>query len=62
MTNRQKLIETNIYDLLCEMNKAITGFKCDCVMEALTGFKIKYSSYCCDSCGECIARWLNEEA
>ena len=29
MTNREKLIETNIYDLLCNMNKAITGFQCD---------------------------------
>lgn len=59
MINRKKLLKMSIYDLLCEMNKAITGFKCDCVMEALTGFKI---TYCCDSCGECIARWLNEEA
>lgn len=66
MTNRQKLIETNIYDLLCNMNKAITGFQCDCVMEAVTGDKIKNNALCdafCDySCGECIARWLGEEA
>ncbi len=62
MTNRQKLIETNIYDLLCNMNKAITGFQCDCVMCALTDGEITYSSDCCESCGECIARWLGEEA
>ena len=62
MTNREKLIKTNIYDLLCEMNKAITGFKCDCVMQALTGGRIEYSAFCSDSCGECIAKWLSEEA
>ena len=62
MTNRQKLIETNIYDLLCNMNKAITGFQCDCVMCALTDGKITYSSDCWGSCGECIAKWLGEEA
>ena len=62
MTNRQKLIETNIYDLLCSINKAITGFSCYCVMCALTDVGINYSSDCCESCGECIARWLNEEA
>jgi hypothetical protein len=62
MTNREKLLKSNIFDVLCDMNKAITGFQCDCVMCALTDGRITYSSHCCDNCGECIARWLGEEA
>lgn len=62
MTNREKLLKSNIFDVLCDMNKAMTGFRCDCVMQALTGGRIDYSSHCCDNCGECIARWLGEEA
>ena len=62
MTNRQKLIETNIYDVLCNMNKAITGFSCDCVMCALTDGEKTYGTECGGKCGECIAKWLNEEA
>lgn len=66
MTNRQKLIETNIYDLLCNINKAITGFNCDCVMEAVTGSKIRNNplcdAFCNDTCGQCIQNWLDEEA
>lgn len=61
MTNREKLIQTNIYDVLLDLNKAITGFTCDCVMAALTEGKIEYSAFCCDSCSECIAKWLDEE-
>lgn len=62
MTNREKLIQTNIYDLLCNMNKAITGFNCDCVMAALTDGEKTYGTECGSKCGECIAKWLNEEA
>ena len=62
MTNREKLIKTNIYDLLCNMNKAITGFHCDCVMHCLTEGEKGYSCECGGKCGECIAKWLNEEA
>lgn len=61
MTNREKLIQTNIYDLLCNMNKAMTGFNCDCVMAALTEGEKTYGTDC-GSCGECIAKWLGEEA
>ena len=66
MTNRQKLIKTYIFDLLCELNKAITCFSCDCVMEALTCGKIHNNllcdEFCNDACGQCISNWLDEEA
>lgn len=62
MTNREKLIQTNIYDVLCNMNKAMTGFSCDCVMCALTDGEKTYGTECGGKCGECIAKWLNEEA
>ena len=62
MTNREKLTKTNIYDMLCDLNKAMAGFRCDCIMDALTDGKNDYSALCCGSCGECIAKWLSEEA
>ena len=62
MTNREKLIQTNFYDMLCNMNKAMTGFNCDCVMAALTEGEKTYGTDCGSKCGECIAKWLNEEA
>lgn len=62
MTNRQKLIQTNIYDLLCNLNKALTGYWRDCIMDALTDGEKAYGTGCCGKCGECIAKWLNEEA
>ena len=61
MTNREKLIQTNIYDVLCNMNKAITGFRCDCVIAALTDGEKTYGTECGGKCGDCIQNWLNEE-
>lgn len=61
MTNRQKLIQTNIYDLLCNMNKAMAVYSFDCVMCALTDGEKTYGKECCGKCGECIAKWLSEE-
>lgn len=59
MTNRQRLIDTNIYDLLCNLNKNLQEGKtyCECIMQALS-----VKSKCDYKCGKCIAKWLNEEA
>lgn len=59
MTNRQKLIETNIYDLLCNINKNLLKESPygACIMQGLdVNYKCEYN------CGECIAKWLGEEA
>ena len=64
MTNREKLTKTNIYDLLCTIQKAlleddgkISGL---CVIE-----DIERKPRSCPEgspCGMCIANWLNTEA
>lgn len=65
MTNRQKLIETNIYDLLCNINKNLAEVNPNgaCIMKALNAnynYKCEYIlEY---NCGDCIQNWLNEEA
>ena len=68
MTNREKLTKTNIYDLLCRMQRS--AFFADselsglCVIENITGCERPCPGE--DSfgyvCPECIARWLGEEA
>lgn len=67
MTNRQKLLKTSEYDILCRMNRNI---KCGavCVIEAIQGgfadeLDMLDISECRshESCEECIQKWLNEE-
>ena len=57
MTNREKLIQTNIYDLLCRINSQMP---CFCIIQAL-GDENK-PDICDDKCDKCIESWLNEEA
>ena len=65
MTNREKLIKTNIYDLLCTIQKALMedGGKISglCVIE-----DIERKPRSCPEegsmCGMCIANWLNQDA
>lgn len=62
MTNRDYLIKhTNIYDLLCRMQKNGS----DCVIEQITGTPQgkrceKHEIGWVTQCRECIASWLNE--
>lgn len=64
MTNREKLIKTNIYDLLCTIQKALIEDGCEisglCVIEDIE----RKPRTCPDgiTCGMCIANWLNQEA
>lgn len=64
MTNREKLIKTNIYDLLCTIQKALIEDPCGnisglCVIEDIE----KKPRSCPEgsTCGMCIANWLNQE-
>jgi len=59
MTNREKLLKSNIFDVLCDMNKNLLkespyGV---CIMQGLD-----VDRECEYNCGECIAKWLGEEA
>jgi hypothetical protein len=64
MTWRQKLLHTNLYDLLCRMQENGN----DCVIAQITG-KPQYercekheSGWAITQCRKCIAEYLNEEA
>ena len=62
MTNREKLLHTNLYDLLCRMQKN----ESDCVIKQITG---EPQDERCENheigwvldCRSCIAAWMNEE-
>lgn len=61
MTNREKLIQTNIYDLLCRIDKGIKS-QATCVIETLDKDNACKRCDLGKQCPECIAKWLNEEA
>lgn len=61
MTNREKLIKTNIYDLLCKINDSFLDNEGDCILTAL-GVDICVRCKVEATCTGCIAKWLNEEA
>lgn len=61
MTNRERLSRMCLYDLLVEMNSAIVGSHVECVLETLDP-EHERGIYCIGVCGECIGRWLNEDA
>lgn len=68
LTNRDKLIKTSPYDLLCEIQSALSSSDDNisglCIIEDIT----KRARQCPEEnwfgsrCRECIANWLNEEA
>lgn len=60
MTNREKLLNTNIYDLLLSMNEIVIRSSCyeTCILEAL---EKEYAECTDNSCEECIQNYLNKE-
>ena len=60
MTNREKLLSTNIYDLLLAMNKIIIQLSHSetCVIDALEQ-KFFYCEHV--TCDKCIQKYLNKE-
>lgn len=60
MTNREKLLNTNIYDLLLAINKRIIkrSHAETCVLEALEDTHIVCGNITCD---KCIQRYLNKK-
>ena len=67
MTNRERLLKTNMYDLLMNMNKnlgpTVPGYGGRCIMDALIGDDQKVADRCLGTnrCDECIQAYLNEE-
>ena len=62
MKNREYLNGQNLCDMLCEINKPIIAYRCDCIMEALADeSRVDRCTHNHGNCRECIAAWLNEE-
>lgn len=59
MKNRERLLNTNQYDLLIRMqNNLEKGMEIYCILDIITG-KLKQCNGM--ECEECIQQWLNEE-
>lgn len=59
MTNREKILKTNIYDLMRTIAKS------GCPLAIITGKygpEVEEWQDCTEVCAECIQKWLNEEA
>lgn len=66
MTNRDKLLETNEYDLLVKIQEAMID-GCCCIIDAITGqchpckwYDVSHTALP-DDCRDCIQKWLNEK-
>lgn len=59
MTNREKLLKYNEYDILVSIqNYFLENSNCNCILETLTSEYIP----CRSTCKECIQKWLNSDA
>ena len=59
MTNREKILKTNIYDLMMTITKR------GCPLAIVTGKygpEVEEWQDCIEDCAKCIQKWLNEEA
>lgn len=68
MTNREKLLHTSEYDLLCRMNdKSMPGFLCVLQMlDEKNRVRVRCDNFGGydkrETCHKCIASWLNERS
>ena len=66
MTNRDKLLETNEYDLLVKIQEAMVD-GCCCIIDAISGQRYPCKWYdetdraLSDDCKDCIQKWLHEK-
>ncbi len=58
MTNRERILKTNEYDLLTNIQKCLLESECRCILDLLSA---KYVHCENESCNECIRKWLNRE-
>ena len=61
MKNREWLSSQNEYDLLCEINSRLLGFRCDCFIDAMECDMPERCKKFRQECSDCIQSWLNEE-
>lgn len=65
MVNRKRLLNTNMYDILLQMNTNLNTRSTDgtCIMDALIGDNQEVADRCLgdNNCDKCIQTWLNEE-
>lgn len=66
MTNYDRLLKWNEYDMLVAIQEAMIG-GCCCIVDAITGQRHPCKWYdaadraLVDDCKECIQKWLNEK-
>ena len=66
MTNYDRLLKWNEYDMLVAIQEAMIGGWC-CIVDAITGQRHPCKWYdaadraLIDDCKECIQKWLNEK-
>lgn len=58
MKNYEKILNTNLYDLLISINDRIEGKQC--VIDILSSKNID-DSKCIANCSSCVQEWLNAE-
>lgn len=69
MTWRQKLLQTNIYDLLCKMNERLrenegkneNDESCACIMDCFMDSS-ESERRCFANCEKCLQKFLNERS
>lgn len=62
MKNREKIMNTNLYDLLIDMKnrgKEQYGYSF-CILDCFENEHLHEGTYCLD-CSKCIQKWLNVE-
>lgn len=66
MTNQEKIQKMNTYDLFLGINLVLQSSDYMCIMEILRTKTIRNKTVrcalCYHDCGECLQKWLNEEA
>ena len=58
-TNRDILLNTNLYDVLLKTHKTLAKRNTTCILEALDEGLVCTGNQ--DRCEKCIQRWLNQE-
>lgn len=57
MTNRERLLRTNLYDLLIMINENLAEVEDVCVLDVFDYQTLN----CIGKCDKCIENWLNQE-
>ena len=60
MTNRDKLLKSNLYDLLLHINSKITDYTIPCIIDIIEGRAETCPDHC--RCDKCLQDYLNRDS